>query len=68
MSGTLMPRGDAFELHGEIKGNPQYSTIPMIVVDASPEDHARKGWRREEGLILNAEDYIARPVEAELIL
>jgi len=66
--GSLTPRGDAFELHRELKANPQYSTIPMIVVDASPDDHARKGWRREEGLMLDAEDYVVRPVEASVLV
>jgi len=66
--GTLAPRGDAFELHRELKENPQYRAIPMIVVDASPEDQARKGWRRDEGLMLDAEDYVARPVEVSVLV
>ena len=66
--GTTMPRGSAFELHKELKDDLQYRNIPMLVVDASPENHAQKGWRRDEGLMLDAEDYISRPVEPDLLL
>lgn len=66
--GTLTPRGSAFELHNELKDEPQYRSIPMLVVDASSENHVQKGWRREEGLMLDAEDYVSKPVQPDFLL
>ena len=31
---------------------------------AKAEEHLRKGWTRQEGLQMNAEDYMSRPIEA----
>lgn len=63
----LEPRGDAFKLHKELRETLVTKNIPLLVVDVSPEEHTRKGWKRKEGMQMDAEDYISRPVEpAEL--
>ncbi len=61
--GTVTPRGDAFALHQWIKKRLLTCSIPLIVVDAHPEERPRSGWRRDEGLRLDAEDYFCRPLE-----
>ncbi len=61
--GTIMPRGDAFQLHQWLKQSPDFREVPLIVVDASPEKRVLKGWRMDEGLKLEAEQYLIRPVE-----
>ena len=67
--GTMAPRGDAFMLHQWLKRSPKFSDLPIIVVDASPEKQLIKGWRRDEGLRLESEDYFCKPVEpASLVL
>lgn len=66
--GTLAPRGDAFELHRELKDNPRTNSIPLLVVDARREEHAQRGWRIDEGLRMDAEDYVARPIEPSALL
>ena len=64
--GALEPRGDAFELHRELRDSPVTQGIPMLVVDVRREEHSRKGWRRDEPM--DAEDYVSRPIEsAELV-
>lgn len=66
--GYLEPRGDSFKFHKDIRNKLITKAIPILVVDVSPEEHSRKGWRREEGVQMEAEDYISRPVNtAELI-
>ena len=66
--GYLEPRGDAFQLHKELKTSPMTQNIPLLVIDVNPEEHVRKGWKRKEGKQMEAEDYITRPVEpAELV-
>ncbi|GAI14102.1 unnamed protein product [marine sediment metagenome] len=65
--GYLEPRGDAFKLHKELRETLVTKNIPLLVVDVNPQEHARKGWSREQGMQMKAEDYISRPVEpAEL--
>lgn len=61
--GTLMPRGDAFLLHQWLRRNPQSSDVLMVVIDAPEEKRLIKGWRREEGLQLESDDFLAKPIE-----
>ena len=62
--GTIVPRGDAFRLHQWLKQSPSFSDLPLIVVDAPPEQRLIKGWLMDEGLRLEAEDYVAKPIES----
>jgi len=66
--GTITPRGDAFKLHQWLKQNPNFKEVPLIVVDASPEKQLIKGWRMDEGLKLEAEQYLTKPVESASIV
>jgi DNA-binding NarL/FixJ family response regulator len=61
--GTLAPAGDAFKLHQWLKGHPRYRDVPLLIIDARPEERALRGWRREEGMQLEAEAYLSKPVE-----
>ena len=63
--GYLEPRGTSFELHRKLREEILTQDIPLLVVDVRPEEHSRKGWKREEGMLMEAEDYISRPVEPE---
>ena len=66
--GALEPRGDAFKLNKELGDSPETMRIPTLVVDVRPEEHTHKGWRWHEGMQMNAEDYLTRPIEpAELV-
>ena len=67
--GTLVPRGDAFRFHQWLKKAPQFQKLPMIVLDAPWEKQLIKGWSREEGMQLEADDYLVKPIEpAALVL
>ncbi|MDY6892365.1 MAG: response regulator [Chloroflexota bacterium] len=61
--GTLSPRGEAFQLHQWLRENPKTKDLPIIVMDAPPEKHLVKGWRRDEAALMEAEDYLAKPIE-----
>ncbi|GAH68693.1 unnamed protein product [marine sediment metagenome] len=66
--GALEPRGDAFKLSKELRDSPRTQNIPILVVDVRPEEQLQKGWRWHEGMQMNAEDYIPRPIEpADLV-
>ena len=66
--GTMMPRGDAFKLHQWLKQTPKFSDLPIVVIDAPLEKQLIKGWRRDEGLRLESEDYFCKPIEPAILV
>ena len=60
--GYIEPRGEAFQLHSELKGSPETDYIPLLVMDVAREEHLSKGWRRDEGLRMDAEGYLRQPI------
>ena len=61
--GTMAPAGEALRLHQWLKGHPRYRDIPLLVIDARLEERSVRGWRREEGMQLEADDYVTKPIE-----
>jgi DNA-binding NarL/FixJ family response regulator len=61
--GTITPRGDAFLFHRWMKQTLGFSNLPLMVIDAPSEKQLLKGWRADEGLQMDAEDYLAKPIE-----
>jgi len=61
--GTIAPAGEAFSLHRWLKQHPRFKDIPLLVVDALPQERSVKGWRRFEGMRLESEDYVSKPIE-----
>jgi len=57
--GYLEPRGAAFELHNKLRGGWITRNIPLLVVDIDSSERARKGWTREEGMQMDADNYVA---------
>jgi DNA-binding NarL/FixJ family response regulator len=66
--GTIMPRGDAFNFHKWMKQTLAFSNLPIMVINALPEKQLIKGWRMDEGMQCDAEDFLARPVEPEALV
>lgn len=65
--GTIMPRGDAFRLHQWLKRNPVLKEVPQIVLDAAPEQHLTRGWRRDEGMRIDASEYYCKPIKPSIL-
>ena len=66
--GYLEPRGTAFEIHNKLRDDDVTRNIPLLIVDVKPEEHSRRGWTRHQGLRMNADDYISKPVDKAEIL
>jgi DNA-binding NarL/FixJ family response regulator len=66
--GTIVPRGDAFLFHQWIKQTLAFGSLPMMIINVSPEKQLIKGWRLDEGLQCDAEDFLARPVEPKALI
>jgi DNA-binding NarL/FixJ family response regulator len=61
--GTILPRGDAFLFHKWMKQTLGFGNLPLMVINAPPEKQLLKGWRMDEGMQMDAEDFLAKPVE-----
>jgi DNA-binding NarL/FixJ family response regulator len=66
--GTIMPRGDAFLFHKWMKQTLGFSNLPLMVINAPPEKQLLKGWRMDEGMQMDAEDFLAKPVEPAALI
>jgi CheY-like chemotaxis protein len=65
--GYLEPQGEAFRLHKKLREDPETENIPQVVVDVAPSEQLQKGWRKADGLRMDAEHYLCLPVSpAEL--
>jgi len=66
--GTISPRGDASALHRWIRTTRPVKAVPIIVVDVPAEKQLLSGWRRYEGIRLDTEDYLVKPIEPASLL
>jgi len=57
--GYMEPRGVAFKIHNELRDGWITKNIPLLVVDVNSDEHIKKGWNREEGMLMDADNYIA---------
>ena len=61
--GPIPPRGDAFLFHQWLKQTLGFSHVSLMVINAPPEKQFMRGWRLDEGLQLDAEDFLCKPVD-----
>jgi len=61
--GTLAPAGQAFSMYQWLGQHPRYKDIPLLVIDARYAERPIKGWRRFEGMQLEADEYVSKPIE-----
>lgn len=64
----MMPRKDGFQACKELKGDPTTAAIPVLVLTAISEKLSHTKYAKSMGLELEAEDYIDKPVDANLLL
>ncbi len=66
--GTITPRGEAFAFHQWLRENPATKDMPFMVIDSRPERRLLEGWRRDEGMQMEADDYVAKPIEPAMLV
>ena len=64
----IMPTKDGFTVCEQLKGNPQYSKIPVLILTSFAERKGETSIPVSEGLTLEAEDYIDKPVPPDELL
>jgi len=64
----IMPEEDGFKVCEALKADPKLSEIPVIILTSLSERWSEVTLSVTEGLKLEAEDYIDKPVEPEELL
>jgi DNA-binding response OmpR family regulator len=64
----IMPTKDGFTVCEQLKGDPELSKIPVIILTSFAEKHGETSIPVSEGLTLEAEDYIDKPVPPDELL
>jgi DNA-binding NarL/FixJ family response regulator len=66
--GTMSPRGEASSLHKWLTQNPRTKHLPLVVIDAPLEKRLTSGWSIDEGVQMEAQEYLTKPVEPATLL
>jgi CheY-like chemotaxis protein len=58
----LMPKKDGFAVVRELRENPKYAKIPILILTSVREDASRRRYELETGLAMDVQDYVEKPV------
>lgn len=62
---VIMPEMNGYDVCVVMKADPELSRIPVILLTAVDQKMFRTSFTKEMGLMTEADDYIAKPVEPE---
>lgn len=62
---VMMPEMNGYDVCVVMKADPELSNIPVILLTAVNQEMFRTSFTKEMGLMTEADDYIAKPVEPE---
>jgi DNA-binding response OmpR family regulator len=65
---VMMPRKDGYQLCQELKSNKWTNDIPIILLTAVGEAVPTTRWSHAEGMAIEAEDFIPKPVDAATLV
>lgn len=60
---VMMPRKNGYELCSELKNDPKYSGIPILMLTAVGQAVESTAYTHQDGMHLEADDYLAKPVD-----
>jgi two-component system alkaline phosphatase synthesis response regulator PhoP len=58
----LMPRKDGFAVIRELRENPKYRDLPILILTAVREDASRRRYELETGLAMDVQDYVEKRI------
>jgi len=58
----LMPRKDGFAVVQELRQNPRYAKVPILILTSVREDASRRRYELETGLAMDVQDYVEKPI------
>jgi two-component system alkaline phosphatase synthesis response regulator PhoP len=64
----LMPRMDGWGVIREMRSEPRYAAVPILVLTTVVEDASRRRYELETGMAMDVQDYVQKPARpAELL-
>ena len=64
----LMPRMDGWGVIRELRSEPRYAQIPIMILTTVIEDASRRRYELETGMAMDVQDYVQKPTKpADLI-
>ena len=64
----MMPEEDGFKACKRIKADPELQKIPVLILTAIREHFSHTTYARSEGLTLESEDYIEKPIDGDYLV
>jgi DNA-binding response OmpR family regulator len=64
----IMPLGDGFTVCEELKGNPEFADIPVLMITSFSQRVGETTLAVSRGLAMEAEDYIDKPIKPTELL
>jgi two-component system alkaline phosphatase synthesis response regulator PhoP len=65
---VMMPEKDGYKLCKELKGNPHYADIAVILLTAVGDHVTTTRYSHADGMSTEADDYIAKPASSERVI
>ncbi|MDL1974878.1 MAG: response regulator transcription factor [Deltaproteobacteria bacterium] len=65
---VMMPKMNGYDVCVVMKADPELSAIPVILLTAVGQEMFKTPYTKEMGLMTEADDYIAKPVEPQELL
>ena len=64
----LMPRMDGWGVIREMRSEPRYAAVPILVLTTVVEDASRRRYELETGMAMDVQDYVQKPARPEDLL
>lgn len=61
----LMPRMDGWGVIREMRSEPQYEDVPIMILTTVIEDASRRRYELETGMSMDVQDYVQKPVRPD---
>lgn len=59
----LMPRMDGWGVIREMRSEPKYAQVPILVLTTVVEDASRRRYELETGMTMDVQDYVQKPAK-----
>jgi CheY-like chemotaxis protein len=64
----LMPRMDGWGVIREMRSEPRFASVPIMVLSTVVEDASRRRYELETGMGMDVQDYIQKPAKPDELL
>ncbi|MEW6716498.1 MAG: response regulator [Chloroflexota bacterium] len=61
----LMPRMDGWGVIRELRSEPKYSSLPIMILTTVVEDASRRRYELETGMAMDVQDYVQKPARPD---